>query len=618
MSVALCLVFLLVATFYLWTAGTTFPLALHSSEPNPYNALAAAFLHLHLSVGRPPPGLLSLAEPYNPAQNAPFQSGAYAGIHDFALYQGHLFLTWGPAPTLVLMPAHVLGLAPSSSVTTALFAVAGFGFALAILRVLLRALGSPALWMCVLAAFTLGLSSAVPFMLRRPSVYEEALGAGFCFTMVGIWLAVSTLANRRATLRRLVLMSLCFGLAAGSRPPLALTTVVLVPVYLLLRATRTRRELLLTLAIPVGTCLLLLLAYNLARFGDPLEVGAKYQLAGYNPQTAHFADLDYVLPGAWFYAVAPPRLGILFPFISLAPPPVSYPLGLPTHYLPTPEITGGLLPMTPILIFLAALPWIRRRRPALLGMLTTPLLLLAGAGLAILAFLSYEFFSSTERYEVDFLTLLLFGALAAWLALSCDTRGHANRAVRIGGALLAIWGCLTGTAISFVGYDNLLAIDHPATWRKLENVSSPLSVALALVVGHPVLAKVSTVNLTETHVNYGTLGIGVASFWLSGRELAGITIVSPDSRKIALVADVKPGPELAPGATYGVEVSGPSIASYSRTLPRNGGAVSLPVQVGSGVNRFTLTPLASAVKFNPKAVNPEQLLVVTRVSLANQ
>jgi hypothetical protein len=615
-SLALCLVFLLLATFYLWTAGTAYPLSLHSSEPNPYNALTTAFLHLHLSVGRAPAGLLSLPEPYNPAQNAPFQSGAYASMHDLALYHGHLFLTWGPAPMLVLIPAHLLGLAPSASATAAVFAIVGFGFALAILRVLLRALGDPPLWMCVLAAFTLGLSSAVAFVLRRPAVYEEAIGAGFCFAMAGIWLAVAALASGRATLRRLLLMSLCLGLAAGARPTLAFAAVVLVPVYLVLRATRTRRELLLALAVPVGTCFVLLLAYNLARFGNALEVGVKYQLAGYDSRTAHFADFSYILPGAWFYAIAPPRLGALFPFISLAPPPVSYPLSLPAHYSPTPEITGGLLPMTPILIFLAALPWIRRRRPALLATLTTPLLLLAGAGLAALVFVSYEFFGSTERYEVDFSTLLLFGALAAWLALSCELRGRGRRAVRLGGALLAVWGCLTGTAISFVGYDNLLAINHPATWRKLENLGSPLSVAIAFVVGHPVLAKVTTPNLTETHVDYGTLGVGDTSFWLSGSELAGITIVSPDSRRLALLADVKSGPELAPGASYGVEVSGPSIASYSRALPPGGGVVSLPLRVDSGVNRFTLTPLASAAKLNPKAENPEQLLVVTRLSLA--
>lgn len=616
-TLALCLVFLPVAAFYLWTAGTTFPLAFPGSETNAYNELAAAFLHFHLSVGHAPAGLLSLSEPYNPAQNAPFQSGAYADIHDFALYRGNLFLTWGPAPALVLIPAHLLGLEPSSSVTAALFAIIGFGFALATLRVLLRQLRDPALWMCILAALTLGLSSVVPFMLRRPAVYEEALGGGFCFVMAGIWLAVSALVNRQATRRRLILMSVCFGLAAGSRPTLALTAVVLVPVYMSLRHTRSRRELLLALAVPVGTCFVLLMAYNQARFGSPLEIGAKYQLAGYDPQTAHFSDLSYVLPGAWFYAVAPPRLEILFPFIVLAPPPVSYPMGLPAHYLPTPEITGGLLPMTPILIFLAALPWIWRRRPALLGSLAMPLLLLTGAGLAALVFLSYEFFGTTERYEVDFSTVFLFGALAAWLALSCATRGRGRRLVQMGGALLAVWGCLTGTAISFVGYYNLLATLHPTTWRTLENISSPLSTAIAIAVGHPVLAKVSAPNITETHVNSTTLGVGVTSFWLSAGGQAAITIVSPDNRRIGLVANVEPGPELAAGASYGVHISGPSGASYSQALPRSGGPVRIPVQVDRGLNRLVLSPLATALKVNPAVESPEQLLVVTQLSLAS-
>lgn len=621
-SLALSVVFVLGAVFYLWTAATSYPLLLNSSQNDPYNLLASAFLHLHLSVGTPPAGLLKLPEPYNPVANANFQLSPL-NIHDFVLYHGKLFLTWGPAPVIVLLvPLHLFGLEPSSSLTVALFAIAGLGFALATFRVVLRQLGNPPPWMCTLAALTVALSSAVPFILRRPQVYEEAIAGGYCFAMIGIWLACTALADRRASTVRLVLMSLCFGLAACSRPTLGLTALMLAPVYTSLRATRRRPGLLLALIVPVSMCLLLLMAYNQARFGNPLEFGTKYQLAGTNQYRAHFADISYVPPGVWFYTMSPPRPLVLFPFLDLAPPPVSYPVGLPANYQPN-EPTGGLLPMAPILIFLVALPWLRRRRPAWLGTLGAPLLILAGVGVAIMLFLTYQFFSATERYEVDFTTLLLFGALAGWLALSMKTTGWRRILVRLGGGLLAVWSCFAGLAISFTGYNNLFDSTHPGTWSTLEDVGSPLSAAIATVAGHPVLAEI---HATETYraapVNYTSLESPIKEFGVGVGERTSLTIVSPDARAVTLVARMVPGITTPGGAEPSTAaakllVRGPRHTDFTYTIPPVGAKLRIPLRLGGGVNHLTFTTLAAPPnRVKPAIPGSRQLLVVTSVSLA--
>jgi hypothetical protein len=493
-SLTLCIVFMLAGAFYLWTAGTTVPLSLNSGQSDFYNRLADAFLHLRLSIGSAPAPLLNLPEPHNPEQNGFLVHSL--GLGDLALYGGKLYLTWGPAPVVVLLvPLHLLGLAPTPSVTVALFSIVGLGFALASLRVVLRQIGTVPLWMCALAALTLALASAVPFMLRRPAVYEEAVSGGYCFAMAGVWLALSALAERREGLARLALMSLCFGLAAASRPTLILPAALLVLVYLSLRKTRPHRDLLLALLVPIGICGVLLLAYNQARFGNPLENGVKYQLAGIDQEKAPFDSLGYVPPGLWFYGVSAPKIAAPFPFIVLRPPPISYPGTLSALYAEQLEPTGGMLPMAPIVVFVLALPWMWRRRPAWLGRLSLPLLTLVGAGIACMLFLSYVFFSTTERYEVDFTTLLLLGALAGWLALSSHTRGWRRRGVRIAGGLLATWGCVAGLAISFTGYYNLLALEHPGTWKTLQDITSPISKAITTVEGHPVREEPSGANL---------------------------------------------------------------------------------------------------------------------------
>jgi hypothetical protein len=142
-----------------------------------------------------------------------------------------------------------------------------------------------------------------------------------------------------------------------------------------------------------------------------------------------------------------PQPMVVFPFIALGRPAIRSPAGLATS-----EVTGGLLPVAPIVVFLVALPWIWRRRPALLGGLAAPLMILAGAGVAMMLLAAYEYFASTERYEVDFATLLILGGLAAWLSLSKGPPGHRRLLLRAGGGLLVAWGCAVGLASSFFGY----------------------------------------------------------------------------------------------------------------------------------------------------------------------
>jgi hypothetical protein len=617
-TLVLCVVFVVASAFYLWTAATSVPLALDGADTEPYNRLADAFLHLRVSVGDAPQGLSQLADPYDPAQNLPFQT-AYP-IHDLALYDGQLYATWGPVPPLVLLvPMRVLGLAPSSSVTAVVFAIAGLAFLLATLRVLLRHIGEAGTWLPALAALALACSTAIPFLLRRPAVYEGAIAGGFCFAAAGVWLATSVLCARTATVRRLALMSLCFGLAAGSRPGLVVVALVMVPIFTVLRRTLSSRRLLAALLGPIGACGALLLAYNAARFGNPLEVGQSYVLAGYNPRTEPYGDLDFVSPGLWFYLLSPPRPTVVFPFLRLAPPPVSYPGVLPTGYTGL-EVTGGLLPMTPILLFVPALAWMWSRRSATLQPLLQGFAALIAAGALSLIFLSYEFFGTTQRYEVDFAPLLLLVALAMWLVHSVRAQGVGRRLVRVGGAVLVVWGCLTGLAISFTGYYDALAVGHKGTWTFLEDAGSPISTAIAIVAGRPVLAEVSAPNLAQVSpVKYTTLGAGVRAFSLGVADEAEITIVSPDGRDAALVVSNVPGPGLPRRSRLAMVVSGPGGQRSSTRIERsaNGSVVRVRVDLGRGLNRFVLRPVVNSGTHRSRANAPQQpVLTVTRLTLS--
>jgi hypothetical protein len=623
--VALAIVFVLAAAFYVWTAATSVPLVLDDGALDRYNLLATAFLHLRLSVGAAPAGLLHLANPYNPVANAQFLASEpdAANLRDDVLYGGQLYFVWGPAPALVLLvPMHLLGLEPSGSVTTSFYAIVGLGFALGTLRLLLRAVGGAGLVLSTLAAAALALCTAIPFLLRTPSVTEDTIAGGFCFAMAAVWLLASALSGGRAPLLRVTLMSLCIGLAVGSRTTLAPLALLLVPAYLALRGSRTRARLLAALLVPVGACGVLLIAYNQARFGSPLEFGFYHQLAGIYTPAAHYGSAGYALAGSWLYTFNLPRLLAAFPFILLTQLS-TYPLSLPAHYATT-EITGGVLALTPIVLALAALPWLWRRHRAWLGSLDATLLAIALAGVATLVLVAYGVFATTERYEVDFSALLLLGALGSWLALARNTRGALRRLVQVGGGALVVWGCVTGFATSFVGYGNYLAVEHPGTWHELQDIGSPLSAVLSGIAGRPVLVEVITQDpIASKPVGYTTLGTGIDQFGLGPGTSANLTIASPDTRTAALALEMTPGfydestqQMHSQTGTEGLALGGGGrvpLAYLARQYTRR---IRIPVDLHAGLNRFLLEPIASTLAY-PDRSFPERVsvLMVSQFSL---
>ncbi len=603
-TVALAVVFVLAGAFYLWTAHTSVPLALTGQEGEPYNRLADAFIHFRLSIGDAPDGLTQLPDPYDPVQNAAFRG---QGLHDLAMYDGRLFLTWGPPVAVLLVPLRLLGLAPSSSLTVAVLAIGGLGFALAALRAILRQVGSTSAWVAAFAALALACSTAIPFILRRPATYESAIAGGFFFAAAGIWLAVTALVARRAATWRLVAMSACVGLAVCSRPGLAPLVFLLVPVFFRLRGTASVRRLVLALGAPVATIGVLLMIYNALRFGSPMEVGQSYVLAGYNPNQDLYGDARYIPPGLWFYLLSPPRPTVLFPFLRLTPPPSSYPGTLPADYSGL-EVTGGLIPMSPILLFAPALLVLWRRRSAPIAPLLSPLAVMVGAGAIGLVFLCYEFFGTTQRYEVDFAPLFLFAALTAWLALAAGAQGIRRRLVRIGGALLIAWGAFAGLAVSFTGYYNPLPGTHPETWKRLEHAGSPVSTMIAMAAGRPILATVNAPNFAQVSpVKYTSLGAGVTAFALSSADAATLTIVSPSAREAGLVLVTAPGPALRPGASVHLTLQGPD--SRRVTYRVEPGSVRLPVHLRRGLNRFSLSAGESAARPADPANPPANIVV---------
>jgi hypothetical protein len=599
-DVALVGVLVLVLAFYMWTAASTFAFSFPSSSQDIYNELTTAFLHGHTYLPiTVPAGLLHLADPYNPALNAAY-NGTY---HDLVLYHGHFYSQWGPTPVLTLFaPFRITGRVMSESFAVALYAWVGLVCSVLLLRALLRHLvPSAPQWVLLVSTVGLALTNTLPFLLRRPLQYEVAIACGFCFEMAGLWLMVTAVLSPALRRWRMIAGSLCLGLAMGGRPTLALGGAVAVAAVLweLKRRNgtyrvRPNRETvkLLTYALgPFVLCGLLLAWYNHVRFGGFTNFGERYELAGIDQTKVQFYSLAYVPPGLFTYLLLPARIALTFPhaFLQTA---ANDPFTLPKGYAgASPQLgaepTGGVFTTMPITLLLLAIPvmWLQRqsgeRRP-----------LAAAAGLAILGLsvvtiVSWALFGTTERYEVDFVSLLLLPAFLVWAMLLA--RARPKTAVRriwaAVGVILTLIGAAIGTAISFTGYYDYLRIEHPAVFNTLEDVTAPLATVATMIGGKPQIARIDDGPLPVTTAT-GNIGFSEdhASAWLGSVPMS-LTVLSPDDRHTAMFATVNPGPGAPPLRSVAIRVSSQGRSAIVPLISRR---ARLPVSLHWGLNRVRL------------------------------
>jgi hypothetical protein len=175
--------------------------------------------------------------------------------------------------------------------------------------------------------------------------------------------------------------------------------------------------------------------------------------------------------------------------------------------------------------------------------------------------------------------------------------------------------------VSMIGYGNYLAVNYPGTWKRLQDLGSPLSVTVAGIAGRAVLAEIVTPHPLESNpVNYTTLGSEIRTFWLGIHTSAALGIVSPDARRGVLVAQVSPAVnagsrvEVQQGAgKRAVVQSGPGSERVVYPVNGAGGELRIPVRLKRGVNHFGLAPLASAMTLPPGSPPGQEPAVVVTV-----
>jgi hypothetical protein len=562
---------LTVGAFYFWTAG---------SSPDPgrsyHSYLAESFAKGETSLPiEPAPELARLEDPYDPAQNEPYRQ------HDASYYEGSYYLYFGPTPAaLLFLPVRALGGDLGDRVAGPLLATGGFAAAAVLLLFLVGRFvpGTATGWRLVAVA-GLGLCNVVPFMLRRPEVYETAIAAGYFLLMLAVMLLVIAALRDRPSLPLAVAGSLVLGLAVGARANMALAAPILIWAWWRIagpRATwRGRGRRLATAAVavaaPFAACLALLVLYNIVRFGSPTEFGVSYQLTSLsNAREADYFSLARFVPGLWFYFLQPPHFALDFPFITLRP---EYPGTLPDGFYVEP--VAGILVVSPLLAMLAAVPamawWARDPESRRLAEVSAVLVAVAIL-LPLPSLLSFG--GATERYEVDFLTLLLIPATVAWLWLAARLRGR--RLVR--GAVLAVgaaaiaFSTMANLAFSVVGYGDGLRVAQPATYARLERAFAWVPTIATKLAGRPSVLEIRDLLSVQPE--------GVSTVETQ------IQLAAPSEGVVTLRTTVLPNPGLPTGSALFATVRGPR--SRTRVAMAVSKETSLRIPLDQGLNRVDL------------------------------
>lgn len=602
--IGLLVVFVVASLFYAWTAASAGDRQEFFAYPDYYAQLTEGFLHGELSIPTPAPrGLVDLPDPYNPVLNAKYR----VRFGDLALYHGRLYLDWGPTPVVTLyLPWHLLHLGTlSGNLALFLYSVAGLAGALALLFQLVDDFlpAVRARWV-VLVGAGVAFGSAIPFIDREPDVYEVAVGAGYCFEALGCYLLASGCLKGRWRPARLGLASGFFGLAAAARQDLIALVLLLVAAlaYVLARARQQghlrlraglRGELraalrgglrpALVLLGPFAALMVLLALYNFARFHSFTQIGAAYQLAGFNPQYTPYYQLGYLVPSWYFYFVSPLHWGLTFPFISI-PPPIA-PMKVPTSY--APQIIGGIVSQSPILLVLLAAPFVLRRR--LPRALTGVLVALFLTGLVIVSAIALSIPGGSERYVVDFATLFLVAGGLCWLAWQ-PRRRLTRVLVRGGGAVLVVYGILAGIAVSIPGYYDQITFTQPAVYDKLVSSTAGVGELVTKLLGHPVLTSITTNAGITSQTSWDSFGIGTVIYMNVSGNPAQLDIVAPHSGTYDVAMSVGPGPQYqaAGHAKIYLAVTDPSGTYYLRY---HNGTVLLPLRLRGGDDTAQLSVL---------------------------
>ena len=333
-KLSVVLAFILCGTFvilvYVWFISTG-KWTYWPATMNYYDRLATTFREGHLDLdAQLDPALLALPDPYEPDARRNIQGldvEQPKTIWDMSLYQGKIYMYWGPTPAILLAAIKFIYSGEiGDQILTFAFIAGLFVFqSLILLRAWRRFFSELPIWSVAPGILLVAFINPIPWILNIPRIYEAAIASGQFFFVGGLFFVFSGLDRRDHSVWRLFLAGTFWSLAVGSRATIALPVsfLALATLFWILKrdpGEGTHTSTLIELAgfgMPLLTGAILLGWYNFARFGSVVEFGFRYAITMLNQNKYHdiLFSSKYLFPNLYLYIFNPPAISHGFPFV---------------------------------------------------------------------------------------------------------------------------------------------------------------------------------------------------------------------------------------------------------------------------------------------------------------
>ena len=391
----------------------------------PYNLAVEGFRAGHLWLAKEAPApLVRAGDPYAFATYRRFLGPPW-NLVDLSYYRGHLYAYFGVTQAVILFWPYRAVTGAFLHQAYGVFAFCALGYAVSVglaAAAWRRYFPGAGVWAVAAVALLLGTVTTLPVFLVRPGLFEVSISCGYFLTMLSLAALWNSWHRDRGRACWLALASLLYGLAVGARPTLLFGAALLaLPVAAAFLEERRSglpagaRGLLAAALLPIAAVGAGLAAYNVARFGNPLQLGTGYMLTGVNLAGMKSFGLRFAWDNVRVYVLEPLRWHAGFPYVwQPARPPLA------AGHL-TVEFFFGVLEAFPVLLAVAIGPvaWRGARRGRSPSGIASALALLCA--LEALPIFLYACVSS--RYLLDFLPALALLAGLGILGLEDAVRG---------------------------------------------------------------------------------------------------------------------------------------------------------------------------------------------------
>lgn len=330
-----------------------------------------------------------------------------AMTYDLALYNGRWYMTWGALAAIVHIPLQLLvgGRYVPALYTSLLFGSLAVGVVWRMLRRIREDwFGHAPAWHTIAFTFLYAFGTMQYYLSTIGSIWQVNQVVSTFFGVLG----TAVILKKKRSLWEYAASSALYGVAFMGRPTVGL--LIIMPISLLIDEMRRKRAVVAVL-LPIMVALIMVLAYNAVRFGNPLETGHRFlteapELAAKRQQYG-MLSLVYVPTNAWHMIASPPRF--------------TWTNG-PTMII---DLNGNsIFLLSPILLLaLGTLPWIwlkQRKDAQIIGGVWLGILVTAASSLF---YYNTGWMQFGYRYALDFSFLLVIlvyfwsaGSARLWMA----------------------------------------------------------------------------------------------------------------------------------------------------------------------------------------------------------